>query len=84
MIGLPPGVRRLFRFPCRSAAGIRDGVAEEIRFHLDTRAEELVRADGILNGRPPADLAGRLETRPDEIAARGGWKWTGWNGTIDK
>jgi predicted permease len=39
-----PGVRRLFRFPTRTPAEIGDEVADEIRFHLETRIEALVAA----------------------------------------
>jgi predicted permease len=43
--------RRLFRFPWRSARQIRADVDEELRFHLDMRAESLT-ATGV-----PADAA---------------------------
>jgi len=39
-----PGVKRLFRFPTRTPAEIGEDVAEEIRFHLETRIEVLVDA----------------------------------------
>lgn len=38
----PPRFRRLFRLPWRSAARIRDEVAQEIAFHLEMRTEELM------------------------------------------
>jgi putative ABC transport system permease protein len=36
------GLRRYFRLPWRDAARIRDDVDDELRFHLEMRAEELV------------------------------------------
>ena len=51
-----PGVRRLFRFPRRSAGQIGDDVDEEIAFHLDMRADELAR-----RGMPPE--AARAQAR---------------------
>ena len=41
---LPPGVRRLFRFPFRTFAHIRRDVDDEVRLHLEMRAEELIAA----------------------------------------
>ncbi len=38
---LPRGVQRLFRFPFRTLAHIRRDVDDEVRFHLEMRAEEL-------------------------------------------
>jgi putative ABC transport system permease protein len=38
------GVKRLFRFPSRTRDDVRDDVAEEFRFHLDMRTEELINA----------------------------------------
>jgi putative ABC transport system permease protein len=40
------GVKRLFRFPWRTAADIRDDVADEFAFHVDMRTEALV-ASGL-------------------------------------
>ena len=34
--------RRLFRFPWRTAREIRADVDDELRFHLESRAEDLV------------------------------------------
>ena len=39
--------RKLFRLPWRSARQIGADVDEEVRFHLETRAEELVRMHGM-------------------------------------
>jgi putative ABC transport system permease protein len=43
---LPPRVRRLFRLPWRSAARVVSDVDEELRFHLESRADELI-ATGV-------------------------------------
>src|SRR5262245_16317806 len=40
--GVVPMRRRLFRLPWRSAPQICDDVDEELRFHIDMRASELV------------------------------------------
>src|SRR5690349_6385854 len=42
--GLPPRVRRLFRFPWRTAARVERDVGDELRFHIEMRADELVAA----------------------------------------
>jgi hypothetical protein len=62
---LPDGVRRLFRLPA-TARGAAADVDEELRFHLETRVQELVAA-----GHTPAD-AERLAAREfgDVRAAR--------------
>lgn len=39
--GLPPGVRRLFRLPLEIGRQVVDDVDAEIRFHLESRIEEL-------------------------------------------
>src|SRR5688572_17028015 len=36
------GVKRLFRFPFRTPGDVREEIAEEFRFHLDMRTEELL------------------------------------------
>jgi predicted permease len=40
----PRGVKRLFGFPSRSRDEVRGEIAEEFRFHLDMRIEELTQA----------------------------------------
>src|SRR3954447_8113973 len=40
----PRDVKRLFGFPTRSRDDVRSEIAEEFRFHLDMRIEELTRA----------------------------------------
>jgi predicted permease len=42
-----PARKKLFRLPWRTARQIGADVDEEVRFHLDTRAEELVRRQGL-------------------------------------
>ena len=44
-----PGVKRLFRFTRRSREGVREDVHEEFNFHIQMRAEELVRS-GLTDG----------------------------------
>jgi predicted permease len=39
----PRGVKRLFAFPFRTREDVRSDVADEFRFHLDMRADELMR-----------------------------------------
>src|SRR5918911_3658814 len=39
-----PGIRRAFRLPWRSATQVERDVDEELRFHLEMRARELVTA----------------------------------------
>ncbi|HUE85723.1 MAG TPA: ABC transporter permease [Vicinamibacterales bacterium] len=46
----PWNVKRLFRFPFRSRAAVREDIAEEFSFHLDMRTDELKR-----EGKPAAD-----------------------------
>ena len=41
-MALPPGFRRLFRFPWRTRTQIARDVDDELRFHLDMQIEELV------------------------------------------
>src|SRR5688572_14504416 len=41
------GVKRLFRFPFRTPGDVREEIAEEFRFHLDMRTEELLNS-GLL------------------------------------
>jgi predicted permease len=41
---LPAGVRRLFRFPFRTFAHVQRDVDDEVRLHLEMRAEELIAA----------------------------------------
>jgi putative ABC transport system permease protein len=43
-LDMPPRVRRLFRFPWRSAARVASDVDEEVLFHVEMRAEELTMA----------------------------------------
>ncbi len=43
---LPPGVRRLFRLPWRTASRLANDADEELRFHIDMRAAELA-ASGL-------------------------------------
>src|SRR4051812_45471175 len=40
----PRDVKRLFGFPTRSRDDVRSDIAEEFRFHLEMRIEELTRA----------------------------------------
>lgn len=41
---LPQRVRRLFRFPWRTGASVAQEVDEELRFHVEMRAAELIKA----------------------------------------
>jgi predicted permease len=49
-----PGVKRLFRFPLRTRAAVREDVHEEFGFHLDMRTDELIRS-----GLTPAEARAR-------------------------
>src|SRR6185503_4575066 len=42
----PTGIRRLFRFPSRTASDVHDDVREEVAFHIEMRTQELV-AEGL-------------------------------------
>src|SRR5690606_20947100 len=56
--------RRLFRLPWRSRGQIRAEVDEEIRFHLEMRAEELQRG-----GLPPAEARARARREFGDVEA---------------
>ncbi len=50
-----PGLRRVFRFPSRTARSIAEDVDEELRFHLDMRAAELAARRGLDPGAARAE-----------------------------
>ena len=71
MAALPPGIRRVFRLPWRRGARIRADVDEEIAFHLDMRAEELVsRGMAPSDARERAAGVGHLAVSLAHFAAR--------------
>jgi predicted permease len=53
MAGIP-GIRRVFRFPWRTRRSLESDFEEELRFHLDMRAEELATRRGLT----PAEAQG--------------------------
>ncbi len=63
----PRGIKRLFRNPSRTPDDVRREVSEEIAFHLEMRAEELMR-DGL--SAPEARAAARREFGTLEAGAR--------------
>jgi predicted permease len=50
-----PGVRRVFRFPWRTARAVERDIDEEIAFHLDMRAAELRAGRGLSEGAARAE-----------------------------
>ena len=66
----PHGTKRIFRHPDRSAADVRADVNDEVMFHLDMRAEDLVR-EGMSEDdarRQALEEFGRLEAGAAAIA----------------
>ena len=57
--GLPPRARRLFRLSLRDATAARAEMDEEIRFHLEARAERLMR-EGLAPDKARAEAARRF------------------------
>ena len=60
---LPDGVRRIFRLPQHARSAGRD-VDDELRFHLESRVDELVAA-----GRPRADAEREAAREFGDVAA---------------
>jgi putative ABC transport system permease protein len=61
--GLPPRAKRLFRLSLRNAGSAHSEMDEEIRFHLEARAEQLIR-----QGLAPADARAEAARRFGSLA----------------